>query len=118
VPTRSPTFRLETSGATGVAKVLDAYEGLNRKFRDLLPSSRFLYGFESKRRNNQSGLRCAPKGVNGRNSDNTLIQRYLHWEPDTTLREGLEKTYAWIHDQYLARQRGEAGVVREAEVSR
>jgi GDP-D-mannose 3',5'-epimerase len=60
----------------------------------------------------------APKGVNGRNSDNTLIQRYLHWEPDITLREGLEKTYAWIHDQYLARQRGEAGVVHEAEVSR
>jgi nucleoside-diphosphate-sugar epimerase len=56
--------------------------------------------------------------VNGRNSDNTLIQSYLHWEPDTTLREGLEKTYAWIHDQYLARQRGEAGVVHEAEISR
>jgi GDP-D-mannose 3', 5'-epimerase len=58
----------------------------------------------------------APKGVNGRNSDNTLIQRYLHWEPDTTLRAGLEKTYTWIHDQYLARERGEAGVVREVEV--
>ncbi|MGA2427736.1 MAG: hypothetical protein ABSH13_04470 [Candidatus Acidiferrum sp.] len=56
--------------------------------------------------------------MNGRNSDNTLIQHYLHWEPDTTLREGLEKPYAWIHDQYLARERGEAGVVREAEVSR
>ena len=56
----------------------------------------------------------APKGVNGRNSDNALIQRYLRWEPDTTLRAGLEKTYAWIHDQYLARERGEAGVVREA----
>src|ERR1700680_119803 len=58
----------------------------------------------------------APKGVNGRNSDNTLIQRYLKWEPDTSLRAGLEKTYAWIHDQYLARERGEAGVVRESEV--
>jgi nucleoside-diphosphate-sugar epimerase len=57
----------------------------------------------------------APKGVNGRNSDNTLIQRYLRWEPDTTLRAGLEKTYAWIHDQYLARERGEAGLVREVE---
>jgi GDP-D-mannose 3',5'-epimerase len=56
----------------------------------------------------------APKGVNGRNSDNTLVQHHLHWEPDTTLRAGLEKTYAWIHDQYLARERGEAGVVREA----
>lgn len=56
----------------------------------------------------------APKGVNGRNSDNTLIQKYLHWEPDTTLRHGLEKTYAWIYDQFLALERGEVGVVREA----
>jgi nucleoside-diphosphate-sugar epimerase len=56
----------------------------------------------------------APKGVNGRNSDNTLIQKYLHWEPDTTLRHGLEKTYAWIYDQCVALERGEVGVVREA----
>jgi GDP-D-mannose 3', 5'-epimerase len=60
----------------------------------------------------------APKGVNGRNSDNTLIQKYLHWEPGTTLRAGLEKTYAWIYDQYLARERGDSGVVREASVTR
>lgn len=38
----------------------------------------------------------APKGVRGRNSENTLIQRYFDWEPSITLREGLEKTYAWI----------------------
>ena len=56
----------------------------------------------------------APKGVNGRNSDNTRIQELLHWEPDTSLRSGLEKTYRWIYDQYLARERGEAGVVRES----
>jgi GDP-D-mannose 3',5'-epimerase len=56
----------------------------------------------------------APKGVNGRNSDNTLIRKYLHWEPDTPLRVGLEKTYKWIYDQYMARERGEAGVVRES----
>ena len=55
----------------------------------------------------------APKGVDGRNSDNTRIQQLLHWEPDTPLRTGLEKTYRWIYDQYLARERGEAGVVRE-----
>ena len=58
----------------------------------------------------------APKGVNGRNSDNMLIQKYLNWEPDTTLRAGLEKTYAWIYDQYLARERGESGVARERSV--
>jgi nucleoside-diphosphate-sugar epimerase len=59
----------------------------------------------------------APKGVNGRNSDNTLIQKYLHWEPSTTLRAGLEKTYHWIYDQYMARERGEAGVVRESRAA-
>jgi nucleoside-diphosphate-sugar epimerase len=60
----------------------------------------------------------APKGVNGRNSDNTLIQKYLKWEPSTPLRTGLEKTYRWIFDQYMARERGEAGVVREAGIVR
>jgi nucleoside-diphosphate-sugar epimerase len=55
----------------------------------------------------------APKGVNGRNSDNTLIQQHLRWEPSTSLRVGLEKTYRWIYDQYLARERGDSGVVHE-----
>jgi nucleoside-diphosphate-sugar epimerase len=41
----------------------------------------------------------APRGVNGRNSDNTMIQARLGWAPDTRLRDGLEKTYAWIYDQ-------------------
>jgi GDP-D-mannose 3',5'-epimerase len=41
----------------------------------------------------------APKGVNGRNSDNTLIKRYLNWEPSIRLRDGLEQTYRWIYDQ-------------------
>src|SRR5690242_16816877 len=55
----------------------------------------------------------APKGVAGRNSDNTLIRKYLGWEPNISLRAGLEKTYAWIHDQYVARQRtGDAVGVR------
>jgi GDP-D-mannose 3', 5'-epimerase len=70
-------------------------------------------GIELKRKYDLS----APKGVNGRNSDNTLIQEYLRWEPNTTLRVGLEKTYAWIYDQYQARERGGAGVVRESVVS-
>ena len=54
----------------------------------------------------------APNGVNGRNSDNTLIKKWLNWEPHTPLRVGLEKTYRWIYDQYLARERGRARVVR------
>ena len=46
----------------------------------------------------------APKGVTGRNSDNTLIKKYLNWEPGIPLRTGLERTYAWIHDQFVARE--------------
>src|SRR6202012_3123936 len=44
----------------------------------------------------------APKGVNGRNSDNTLIEKYLGWEPSIRLRDGLEKTMAWIDQQMLS----------------
>ena len=48
----------------------------------------------------------APKGVMGRNSDNTMIQQRLGWAPSIPLRDGLERTYAWIYDEYLARQQG------------
>ena len=41
----------------------------------------------------------APKGVNGRNSDNTLIRKYLGWEPSVRLRDGLAKTYEWIYGE-------------------
>src|ERR1051325_703770 len=44
----------------------------------------------------------APKGVNGRNSDNTRIKQLMGWEPSTRLRDGLEKTYRWIHDQIVS----------------
>lgn len=54
-------------------------------------------GVELKHNHNLS----APKGVNGRNSDNTLIQKYLGWAPGIRLREGMEKTYDWIHAEYL-----------------
>tara|TARA_R100000306_G_scaffold55236_1_gene52875 strand:+ start:103 stop:1080 length:978 start_codon:yes stop_codon:yes gene_type:complete len=41
----------------------------------------------------------APQGVRGRNSDNTKILSELGWAPSTSLRDGLERTYRWIHDQ-------------------
>jgi nucleoside-diphosphate-sugar epimerase len=56
-------------------------------------------GIKLKRRYNLD----APKGVNGRNSDNTLIQKMLGWEPSVPLRMGMEKTYAWIFDQITRR---------------
>src|SRR5216684_32181 len=55
-------------------------------------------GLKLKRRYNLS----APKGVNGRNSDNTLIRKIYNWEPSTRLRDGLERTYRWINDQMIS----------------
>ena len=89
-------INLGSSEAVSINQLVDIVEGIA--------------GVKLKRKYDLS----APKGVNGRNSDNTLIKKYLGWEPDTTLHAGLEKTYAWIYDQYLARERGEAGVVRES----
>ena len=48
----------------------------------------------------------APRGVAGRNSDNTFIKKMLGWEPDTTLDKGLAATYKWIKEQYDNRKKG------------
>src|SRR6266536_1842852 len=54
----------------------------------------------------------APKGVNDRNSDNTLIQKIYNWETAPKLRDDLERTYHWIYDQMTKGKvlRVEAGV--------
>ncbi len=46
----------------------------------------------------------APKGVRGRNSDNTLIQATLNWEPSIPLKTGMEKTFRWINDTIAAHE--------------
>jgi nucleoside-diphosphate-sugar epimerase len=56
-------------------------------------------GVKLKRRYNLD----APKGVRGRNSDNTLIKQKLGWAPSIPLAEGMEKTYRWIHDEMRKR---------------
>ena len=50
----------------------------------------------------------APKGVRGRNSDNTRIFEELGWAPSTRLRDGMARTYAWIYDQMTASGQVEA----------
>ncbi len=50
----------------------------------------------------------APKGVNGRNSDNTMIQDRLNWAPNISLADGMKLTYEWIETQFLAQQRSKA----------
>lgn len=54
-------------------------------------------GIKLKRNYNLS----APKGVNGRNSDNTLIKEKFGWAPEIKLRDGMERTYAWIYDEIV-----------------
>ena len=54
-------------------------------------------GIKLKRRYNPK----APKGVNGRNSDNTLIRQCLGWALGIRLHQGMEKTYGWIYDQIV-----------------
>ena len=49
----------------------------------------------------------APRGVAGRNSDNTFIKQILKWEPDTSLKTGLRENYHWIRDQYARRKQGQ-----------
>ncbi len=49
----------------------------------------------------------APRGVAGRNSDNTFIKQVFNWEPSMPFKEGLAKTYNWIEQQYYARKAGQ-----------
>jgi GDP-D-mannose 3',5'-epimerase len=106
----------------GIQKIMDSeiLEPINLgsseavTINQLVDITEAIAGIKLKRKYNLS----APKGVNGRNSDNTLIKKYLGWEPSTPLRVGMEKTYRWIYDQFTARERGEAGVVRESPISR
>ncbi|MCX6333520.1 MAG: NAD-dependent epimerase/dehydratase family protein [Bacteroidia bacterium] len=54
----------------------------------------------------------APKGVRGRNSENTLIRKYLGWEPSIPLKEGMKKTYDWIKEEMSNQKREKKGVNR------
>jgi nucleoside-diphosphate-sugar epimerase len=54
-------------------------------------------GIELEREYNLS----APKGVRGRNSENSKIRKLLGWEPTITLELGLLQTYNWIHNQII-----------------
>ena len=59
---------------------------------------------------NRSYDLTAPKDVRGRNSENTLIRRYLNWEPSIPLMDGLRQTYAWIREQMIKAQESKIAV--------
>jgi GDP-D-mannose 3',5'-epimerase len=54
----------------------------------------------------------APKGVRGRNSENTLIKKYLGWEPSIPLKKGMKKTYDWIKEEMINETREKKGINR------
>lgn len=43
-----------------------------------------------------------PEGVRGRSSDMGATFRHTGWKPQTSLRDGMERTYAWVYDQVKA----------------
>ncbi len=51
---------------------------------------------------NKNYLLDKPKGVRGRSSDNVKIKKDLNWVPSTKLKDGLKKTYKWIHNQIIS----------------
>ena len=56
-----------------------------------------------------------PMGVRGRNSDNSLLQQTLDWQPQVSLEEGLTRTYRWIENQVRAQSTSERfGATRQA----
>ena len=78
----------EKAPAAMCRKVIEAQMSGNQEIENIA-------GIKLKRNYNLD----APQGVRGRNSENTMIKEVLGWAPSVSLREGMEKTYAWIYDQ-------------------
>jgi nucleoside-diphosphate-sugar epimerase len=99
--TRSFTFIDDTVFGTQLIMNSDFLDPLNLGSDEMVSINQLVTEVESiagitlRRKYNLS----APKGVRGRNSDNTLIYNTLNWKPRTQLKEGMEKTYKWIYDQ-------------------
>jgi nucleoside-diphosphate-sugar epimerase len=102
--TRSFMYIDDCTLGTRLIAESDIHEPLNLGSDELVTINQLvdiaeeIAGVKLKRNYNLS----APRGVNGRNSDNSLIQQELNWAPSIRLREGLAKTYAWIEQEMLA----------------
>jgi GDP-D-mannose 3', 5'-epimerase len=96
------SFLIVDECVEGVRRLMDSnWAGpVNIGSEEMLPINQFakmIIGISGKK----LGIRhiSGPLGVRGRNSDNNLIREKLGWAPSRSLREGLEKTYAWISRQ-------------------
>jgi GDP-D-mannose 3',5'-epimerase len=101
--TRSFMYIDDCTKGTQMIMESDIHEPLNLGSDELVTIDQLvdiveeIAGIKLQRRYNLS----APKGVNGRNSDNTKILKLLGWEPSIRLKEGMAKTYEWIESQML-----------------
>jgi nucleoside-diphosphate-sugar epimerase len=105
--TRTRSFMYIDDCVAGVRKIIhsDVVDPLNLGSSELVSINQLVTLVEE-----IAGIRLkrvyeldAPTGVVGRSSDNALIRERLGWEPGIRLREGMERTYAWIYDQCAAR---------------
>ncbi|HZS94263.1 MAG TPA: NAD-dependent epimerase/dehydratase family protein [Chloroflexota bacterium] len=103
--TRSFTFIDDCVYGVGAIMASDIDEPINLGSSELVTINQLvdivedIAGIRLKRVHDLS----APQGVRGRNSDNSLILERLDWEPNTSLRAGLEQTYRWIYDDLVSR---------------
>jgi GDP-D-mannose 3', 5'-epimerase len=81
--------------AAGIADPINLGSSESVSINRLVDLAEQIAGVRLRRRYDPS----APKGVRGRNSDNTMIRRLLDWEPSVRLADGLERTYRWIYDR-------------------
>jgi GDP-D-mannose 3', 5'-epimerase len=99
--TRSFMFIDDCTTGTGLIFDSDVREPLNLGSSQLVTINELvsiveeIAGVTVRRRYNLE----APQGVRGRNSDNTLMQERLDWQPTISLEVGLEKTYRWVYDR-------------------
>lgn len=102
--TQTRSFTYVDDCITGIRKLMesDVTEPLNVGSSELVSINQLvdivehIAGIKLERRYNLA----APQGINGRNSDNALIQQRLAWEPTIPLRDGMRQTYAWIQQEY------------------
>ncbi len=102
--TQTRSFMYIDDCVDGIGRIIDSriYEPVNLGSSELVTINQLVDIAEE-----IAGIRLerhykldAPRGVAGRNSDNTKIRSYLGWEPSISLRQGIAATYRWIEGEF------------------
>jgi nucleoside-diphosphate-sugar epimerase len=102
--TQTRSFMYIDDCVEGIGKIIDSqiYEPINLGSSELVTINQLvdiaeeIAGIKLKRHYKLD----APRGVAGRNSDNTKIKSYLNWEPSISLKQGIAATYRWIEEEF------------------